>query len=280
LYIDSPDPRKLKFLIDTGAEISIIRSSSLIPGVEYDWHKRMEIKGISNTVMKTLGKIKLKLFTDTHETTHTFHVLGGKFDTHCDAILGKEFLEERKSVINYCSRQIVMDKNVIRFDPKLGTTEKEPCCLTLKARSQHTINVPTHSEGLGLLSVEEILPGVYLASSLIRAEIGICTTSVINMNETNMPIALPLVTLDVLYTGESALTLTASADFSGSSRLSNLHNHLRLGHLNSKERKFLLYLYVRNLVTYFIYLMINLHVPQQLNTESLLRRWILTEQLM
>jgi hypothetical protein len=62
----------------------------------------MEIKEISNTVMETLGKIDLKLFTDTHGTTHTFHVLGGKFDTLCHAILGKEFLEERKSVINYC----------------------------------------------------------------------------------------------------------------------------------------------------------------------------------
>jgi hypothetical protein len=89
LYIDSRDSRKIKFLIGTGAEISIIRSSNLIPGVEYQWHKRMEITGISNTVMKTLGKIKLNMFTDTHETTHTFNVLGGKFDTLCDAILGK-----------------------------------------------------------------------------------------------------------------------------------------------------------------------------------------------
>jgi hypothetical protein len=52
-----------------------------------------------------------------------------------------------------------------------------------------------------------------------------------------MTIALPLVTLEGLYTGESALTLTTSADFSRSSTLSNLHNHLRLGQLNSKERE-------------------------------------------
>jgi hypothetical protein len=50
----------------------------------------MEIKGISNTVIKTLSKIDLRSFTDTHETTHTFHVLGGKFETHYDAILGKD----------------------------------------------------------------------------------------------------------------------------------------------------------------------------------------------
>jgi hypothetical protein len=44
------------------------------------------------------------LFTDTHETTHTFHVLGGKFETHYDAILGKDFLEERESVITVHAR--------------------------------------------------------------------------------------------------------------------------------------------------------------------------------
>ena len=65
LYIDSRGSRKLKFLIDMGAEISIIRSSSLTPGVEYQWHKGMNIKVISNTAMKTVGNIDLKLFTDT-----------------------------------------------------------------------------------------------------------------------------------------------------------------------------------------------------------------------
>jgi len=48
--IDSRYARKLKFLIDTGAEISIIRSSSLTPGVNYQFHEGVDIKGISNTV--------------------------------------------------------------------------------------------------------------------------------------------------------------------------------------------------------------------------------------
>jgi hypothetical protein len=58
------------------------------PRIKHQWNKGMEIRGISNTVMKTLGTIDLKLFTDTHKTTHTFHALGGKFETHYDAILG------------------------------------------------------------------------------------------------------------------------------------------------------------------------------------------------
>ena len=73
LNIDSRDTRKLKFLIDTGAEISIIRSSSLNPGVSYQLHEGVDIKGISNTVMRTEGTVDLKILMETHETMHTGH---------------------------------------------------------------------------------------------------------------------------------------------------------------------------------------------------------------
>lgn len=36
----------------------------------------INLKGISNTVMKTEGTVVLKLFTDTYQTTHTFRVVG------------------------------------------------------------------------------------------------------------------------------------------------------------------------------------------------------------
>jgi hypothetical protein len=60
---------------------------------------------------------------------------------------------------------------------------------------------------------------VYLAPSLTRAENSVCATGVINTNETDVTIQPPQVALEGLYTGESALTLTTSADFSEGSRL-------------------------------------------------------------
>jgi len=82
------------------------------------------------------------------------------------AILGKDFLEERERVINYCSSQIIMNNEVVvDFEPKPSAMKTEPCTITLKARTENT-GVPTFSKGLGLLSTSEILPGVYLASSL------------------------------------------------------------------------------------------------------------------
>ena len=43
---------------------------------------------------RTENIIDLKLLTDTHETVHTFYVLGKHFELHYDAILDKDFLEE------------------------------------------------------------------------------------------------------------------------------------------------------------------------------------------
>lgn len=55
------------------------------------------MRGISNDVVKTEGTIMLKLFTDTHETTHTFHVVGDELGIHCHGILVRNFFEDKVS---------------------------------------------------------------------------------------------------------------------------------------------------------------------------------------
>jgi hypothetical protein len=61
---------KLKFLIDTGAEISIVKGASLRSEIDYEPTRGINVRGISNTLLKTEGTVVLKLFTTTHETTH------------------------------------------------------------------------------------------------------------------------------------------------------------------------------------------------------------------
>ena len=83
-------------MIDTGAEISIIKESSLNEGTSYQPRKSIEIKGIGNAVLKTDGVVELKLLTEKHETVHNFHALSEPSALQCDGILGKDFLEERE----------------------------------------------------------------------------------------------------------------------------------------------------------------------------------------
>jgi len=186
--------------------------------------------------MRTEGTVELKLFTQTHEKMHAFHVVGKDFEMHYDAILGKDFLEERESVINYCSLQIVMNEIIVNFDPKPRAIKTGPCRRTLRSRTENVVSVPTNSKGLGLLPKNELVPGLFITSSLTRALNGFCVTSVLNTMETDRTVELSCVVLEGLEESESALTLTFPAVESSDSRLSNLRNQLRLDHLNSVER--------------------------------------------
>jgi hypothetical protein len=60
--------------------------------------------------------VELKLLTLTHETTHTFHVMGDSFNFHYDGILDQDFWKDKKATINYCDHTITMGEIVINFD--------------------------------------------------------------------------------------------------------------------------------------------------------------------
>jgi hypothetical protein len=90
------------------------------------------LKGISNLVLKTEGTTKLKLGTTTHETTHTFHIMGSDFQFQYYGILGRDFWDDKKATINCCHIEIIMGDIIIKFDSKKDENKKSRKC-TLKA---------------------------------------------------------------------------------------------------------------------------------------------------
>jgi hypothetical protein len=180
---DSSKSGKLKFLIDTGAEISIVKDTSMNPGIIYESTKKINLKGISDLILKTEGTTALKLLTSTHETIHVFHVVGSDFGCQYDAILGQDFWKKYRATINYCDRTITMSDVVLKFDNKTNETKNETCKLILKLRTESIVRLPTKSKGLGIIPKEEIVPGVYLAESLTEEINGYCVTSIVNTLE-------------------------------------------------------------------------------------------------
>jgi len=142
-----------------------------------------------------------------------------------EAACSVHFLEERESVINYCSHQIIMNDEVfVNFDVKPCVSKTEPCRLTLKARTENIVNIPTNYKGLGLLNKTELSPGIYLAASLTRGENGVCGTSIINSTEQDQTVVSPQIDLQSLDEGEGSLTLTLSAVVNSDCRMTSLHN--------------------------------------------------------
>ena len=68
------------------------------------------------------------------------------------------------------------DEIVVNFDPKPCMNKTEFCRLTIRARTESIVRVPNNYKGLGLLAKNEVLPVVYLASALTRAEDGVCVS--------------------------------------------------------------------------------------------------------
>ena len=126
------------------------------------------------------------------------------------------------------------DEIIVNFDPKPCINKTETCRLTLGARTENIVRVPSNYKNLGLLAKNELLPGVYLASALTRAENGVCVTIIINTTERPNG-RTTCVDLENLEEREGSLTFALSAVANSACRLTNLRKQLRLDQLNSEE---------------------------------------------
>ena len=64
MRVDLSKTEKLRFLIDTGAEISIVKSASLRPGFDHQPNNGINVKGIANTLLRTEGTVTQIINTD------------------------------------------------------------------------------------------------------------------------------------------------------------------------------------------------------------------------
>jgi hypothetical protein len=133
--VHSSEVEKFKLLVDTEAEISIVKGASLKSGVDYEPTKGINVRGISNALLRTEGTATLKLLTQTHETTHTFHIMGNSFECNYDGILGQDFWQDKRA-INYCDRKITMGEVTINFDDETNRAVRETYRLTRKTRPE------------------------------------------------------------------------------------------------------------------------------------------------
>ena len=235
---DSSRTGKLKFLIDNGAEISVVKDSSLNQEIIYESTEGISIKGISDSFLKTEGTAMLKLFTETHETTHVFHVMGSGFCCQYDGILGQDFWENYRATINYCDRTISMNEVTMNFDNETDRKKDKIYKLTLKPRTESIVSLPTKSKGLGIIQRKEIIPGVYLAESLTEEIDGHCITSIMNTLEKEIIIDPPHVQLEEIEKEcDDTVKIFSSSEVETNNRLSKLRAELRTDHLSDEERQ-------------------------------------------
>jgi hypothetical protein len=184
--------------------------------------------------MKIEGTIKLKLFK-THMKTHKFHVVVDEFGINYDGILARDFFEDKQS-INYCYQQIIMGDVVVKFDPKPDSASSKNCKLTLKARSESIVKMPTKSLGDGII-IKSNNARRMLAESLTKAINWKFIASIVSSLEQDIILDPPQFRLEAVEDNEEAITLIHTAvqvEITGP--LSILREQLRTDHLNDEKR--------------------------------------------
>jgi hypothetical protein len=65
--------------------------------------------------------------------------------------LGGDFWENIEATINYCDRTIIMGAVLLDYDNKTDRAASKHCKLTLKARTEHIVKLPTKFKGDGVI---------------------------------------------------------------------------------------------------------------------------------
>lgn len=193
------------FLVDTQADVSIFKCSSLKCNIFVDTYSKIKIKGITNSTLESLGTINLKLFLKKH-ITHAFHLVSDEFNIKTDGILGKDFLNFYNCLINYQDMSLTIDPyhTCHVFNISQGPTED-------------TLIIPARCETVRCFKIEtsedcvvdncELAPGVYLARTIVNPEKAIIR--VINTTDTPQIISKTLQCFEPLSSFNCYSALTA-----------------------------------------------------------------------
>ena len=156
----------LSLLIDTGADISIIKqkaigSNKLIDTLECN------INGINENILTTSAKTTLHLQIEHNTIEHDFLVFNGSIKISTDGILGRDILTKHNCKIDYETFTIT-----IHQEPQDIVL---PIYINIKTVSQ--INVPPRTEVIqqidinlnedSLVCANEIKSGIYIANAII-----------------------------------------------------------------------------------------------------------------
>jgi hypothetical protein len=85
---------KLNFLIDTQADISVIKFSSIRSYAPIDRSQIINVKGVTHDTIQSIGVAQLSLFIKNLCIQHPFHIVPESFNIPVDAIIGKDFIHK------------------------------------------------------------------------------------------------------------------------------------------------------------------------------------------
>lgn len=157
------------FLVDSQADISILRISALSHDTYIDSSKTIRIRGVTDELIQSLGTIEDDLLMNNFSISHEFHVVPDNFHIPADGIIGKDFLKLHKCTLDYDQMSLSFSFNGTQIFIPIRESPTENV-ITLPARSEvfRTFRLAKYSERQ-FINNHEIAPGVFISNTIANS---------------------------------------------------------------------------------------------------------------
>lgn len=157
------------FLIDTQADICVIKQSSIYGNPNLNTNEIINIKGITQDTIQSYGTLIANLQINNDIISQEFHVVQDNFNIDCDGIIGKDFLATYKCKIDYdtmtFSVRTLRCSNILKISntPNGNTLTIPPRCEVIR---QFRVNA------IGACVVDQLTlaPGVYTSRTIVNPQ--------------------------------------------------------------------------------------------------------------
>lgn len=109
-------------LVDSGADISIMKISEILGKTDVDTNESITFKGIGSEELKSFGISKSEIiFSDKWRVKQNFHIISDKVPIKFSGILGMDFLNNNKTLLDFGSgRLLIPDKTGDFLEIQMG----------------------------------------------------------------------------------------------------------------------------------------------------------------
>lgn len=158
------------FLIDSQADICVIKLSALNNNINFDTSNTIGIKGVTDEQVFSLGTITIKINFKNLQISHEFHVVPDHFDIPTDGIIGRDFCRLYKCNLDYDSCIFSIKTNLGKIDIELmtGLGDNE-IVLPPRAEIFRIFKIKTDKYP-AMIPSKEIEHGVFIANTLTNRQ--------------------------------------------------------------------------------------------------------------
>lgn len=222
----------VRLLLDTGADISLIKLNCLDDDVNFK-NNTVAITGINETI-NTLGTCIGNIKFNDLEISHTFHIVPDQINLRYDGILGLDFIEKHKGVIDLEKKTFTTGNSTIKLIP-----QEIESCIFIPARSETIarVKVANGNNFEGICDSKEIHPQIIIGSCLTNVINHSGIVPILNITEKDVVIEMPSLVLEPYEGNNYEDTKICMISEVRDTRIAEIQNLINLEHLNFDEKE-------------------------------------------